>query len=119
MWHGRVAIDVGASTGGFTDCLLQHGAKFVYAVDVGHGQLAWKIRQDPRVCVIEGTNIRTIDVNRFELPRSKLAWLMSRLSLSKKSYRLSPKLLILRGMCLPWSSHNLRRDGNTLAKAVS
>ena len=62
----RVAIDVGASTGGFTDCLLQHGAKFVYAVDVGHGQLAWKIRQDPRVCVIEGTNIRTIDVNRFE-----------------------------------------------------
>ena len=64
--RGRVAIDVGASTGGFTDCLLQHGAKFVYAVDVGHGQLAWKIRQDPRVCVIEGTNIRTIDVNRFE-----------------------------------------------------
>ncbi|MYE90596.1 TlyA family RNA methyltransferase [Candidatus Poribacteria bacterium] len=61
-----VAIDVGASTGGFTDCLLQHGAKFVYAVDVGHGQLAWKIRQDLRVCVIEGTNIRTIDVNRFE-----------------------------------------------------
>ena len=66
--RGRVAIDVGASTGGFTDCLLQHGAKFVYAVDVGHGQLAWKIRQDPRVCVIEGTNIRTIDVNRFESP---------------------------------------------------
>ncbi len=66
--RGRIAIDVGASTGGFTDCLLQHGAKFVYAVDVGHGQLAWKIRQDPRVCVIEGTNIRTIDVNRFEVP---------------------------------------------------
>ena len=64
----RVAIDVGASTGGFTDCLLQHGAGFVYAVDVGHGQLAWKIRQDPRVCVIEGTNIRTIDINRFEPP---------------------------------------------------
>ena len=64
--RGKVAIDVGASTGGFTDCLLQHGAKFVYAVDVGHGQLAWKIRQDPRVCVIEGTNIRTIDMNRFE-----------------------------------------------------
>ena len=63
-----VAIDVGASTGGFTDCLLQHGAKFVYAVDVGHGQRAWKIRQDSRVCVIEGTNIRTIDVNRFESP---------------------------------------------------
>ena len=66
--RGSIAIDVGASTGGFTDCLLQHDAKFVYAVDVGHGQLAWKIRQDPRVCVIEGTNIRTIDVNRFESP---------------------------------------------------
>jgi 23S rRNA (cytidine1920-2'-O)/16S rRNA (cytidine1409-2'-O)-methyltransferase len=64
--RNSIAIDVGASTGGFTDCLLQHGAKFVYAVDVGHGQLAWKLRQDPRVCVIEGTNIRTIDVNRFE-----------------------------------------------------
>ena len=63
-----VAVDVGASTGGFTDCLLQYGARFVYAVDVGHGQLAWKIRQDPRVCVIEGTNIRTIDVNRLGLP---------------------------------------------------
>ena len=66
--RSRVAIDVGASTGGFTDCLLQRGAKFVYAVDVGHGQLAWKLRQDPRVCVIEGTNIRLIDMNRFELP---------------------------------------------------
>ena len=66
--RNSVAVDVGASTGGFTDCLLQHGARFVYAVDVGHGQLAWKIRQDPRVCVIEGTNIRTIDVNRLGLP---------------------------------------------------
>ncbi len=66
--RGSIAIDVGASTGGFTDCLLQHGVKFVYAVDVGHGQLAWKLRQNPRVCVIEGTNIRTIDVNRFEPP---------------------------------------------------
>ncbi len=51
-------LDVGASTGGFTDCLLQHGAKRVYAVDVGYGQLAWKIRQDPRVIVIERSNVR-------------------------------------------------------------
>jgi 23S rRNA (cytidine1920-2'-O)/16S rRNA (cytidine1409-2'-O)-methyltransferase len=51
-------LDVGASTGGFTDCLLQHGAKCVYAVDVGYGQLAWKIRQDRRVIVIERTNVR-------------------------------------------------------------
>jgi 23S rRNA (cytidine1920-2'-O)/16S rRNA (cytidine1409-2'-O)-methyltransferase len=56
----RVAIDVGASTGGFTDCLLQHGAARVYAVDVGYGQLAWRLRQDPRVCVMERTNIRNL-----------------------------------------------------------
>jgi 23S rRNA (cytidine1920-2'-O)/16S rRNA (cytidine1409-2'-O)-methyltransferase len=55
---GRIAIDVGASTGGFTDCLLQHGAALVYAVDVGYGQLAWKLRQDPRVVNMERTNIR-------------------------------------------------------------
>ncbi|OIP90954.1 MAG: TlyA family rRNA (cytidine-2'-O)-methyltransferase [Syntrophobacteraceae bacterium CG2_30_61_12] len=53
-----VAMDVGASTGGFTDCLLQRGARRVYAVDVGYGQLAWKLRQDPRVIVIERRNIR-------------------------------------------------------------
>jgi len=58
---GRTAIDVGASTGGFTDCLLQHGCRKVYAVDVGYGQLAWKLRQDPRVISIERTNIREIN----------------------------------------------------------
>lgn len=56
--NGKVCLDVGASTGGFTDCLLQHGASRVYAVDVGYGQLAWKLRQDLRVVVIERTNIR-------------------------------------------------------------
>ena len=53
-----VALDVGASTGGFTDCLLQEGARKVYAVDVGYGQLAWKLRSDPRVILFERTNIR-------------------------------------------------------------
>jgi 23S rRNA (cytidine1920-2'-O)/16S rRNA (cytidine1409-2'-O)-methyltransferase len=62
----RIALDVGASTGGFTDVLLQRGAARVYAVDVGHGQLAWKLRQDPRVTVLERTNIR--DVTRREVP---------------------------------------------------
>ena len=56
--QNRVALDVGASTGGFTDCLLQYGAKFIYAVDVGYGQLAWKLRTHPQVQPIEKTNIR-------------------------------------------------------------
>jgi len=55
---GQICMDVGASTGGFTDCLLQQNAKHVYAVDVGYGQLAWKLRQDSRVTVLEKTNIR-------------------------------------------------------------
>ncbi len=59
--HGKTALDVGASTGGFTDCLLRHGAGKVYAVDVGYGQIAWKLRQDPRVIIIERVNIRHID----------------------------------------------------------
>ncbi len=55
---GKVALDIGASTGGFTDCLLQRGATKVYALDVGHGQLAWKLRNDPRVIVYEKMNAR-------------------------------------------------------------
>lgn len=58
---GRVFLDVGASTGGFTDCLLQRGAAKVYAVDVGYGQLAWKLRCDKRVVLIERSNIRYLD----------------------------------------------------------
>jgi 23S rRNA (cytidine1920-2'-O)/16S rRNA (cytidine1409-2'-O)-methyltransferase len=58
--EGLVCADVGASTGGFTDCLLQRGAARVYAIDVGYGQLAWKLRQDPRVVVMERTNARKL-----------------------------------------------------------
>lgn len=57
---GKVAMDVGASTGGFTDCMLQNGAVKVYSVDVGHGQLAWKLRNDERVVCMEKTNIRYV-----------------------------------------------------------
>ncbi len=63
---GAVAIDLGASTGGFTDCLLQHGAAKVFAVDVGRGQLAWKLRQDPRVVVMEKTNARFLRPEDFQ-----------------------------------------------------
>ena len=65
---GQTAIDLGASTGGFTDCLLQRGAAKVYAVDVGHGQLAWKLRRDPRVVVMEKTNARHLTPANFPQP---------------------------------------------------
>jgi 23S rRNA (cytidine1920-2'-O)/16S rRNA (cytidine1409-2'-O)-methyltransferase len=60
--NGVVALDIGASTGGFTDLLLRRGAMRVYAIDVGYGQLAWSLRQDPRVVVLERQNARTIDL---------------------------------------------------------
>jgi len=65
---GLRALDVGASTGGFTDCLLQRGAVQVYAIDVGQGQLAWKLRQDPRVVVLEKTNARELRASSFPQP---------------------------------------------------
>ncbi len=65
---GRIALDIGASTGGFTDVLLARGARLVYAVDVGHGQLAWKLRQDPRVVVRERVNARVL--TREQVPEA-------------------------------------------------
>jgi len=80
---GKVALDVGASTGGFTDCLLQHGAKKVYAVDVGYGQMAWKIRQDPRVVTIERVNIRAIEPSLVPEPIDMAVIDVSFISLEK------------------------------------
>ena len=64
--QGKTAVDIGSSTGGFTDCLLQRGAAKLFAVDVGHGQLAWKLRNDPRVTVMEKVNARFL--SREDIP---------------------------------------------------
>ena len=63
---GLIAVDVGSSTGGFTDCLLQAGVAKVFAIDVGYGQLAWKLQQDPRVVSMERTNIRTVTPDQLD-----------------------------------------------------
>ncbi|HKM39715.1 MAG TPA: TlyA family RNA methyltransferase [bacterium] len=80
---GKIVLDVGASTGGFTDCALQHGSRKVYAVDVGYGQLAWKLRQDPRVVVLERTNIRYLAEDQL-IPKPEIACIdVSFISLQK------------------------------------
>jgi 23S rRNA (cytidine1920-2'-O)/16S rRNA (cytidine1409-2'-O)-methyltransferase len=71
--EGKVVIDIGASTGGFTDCALQNGAKLVYAVDVGYGQLAWKLRQDPRVITMERTNFRHLKSEDLKADKPSVA----------------------------------------------
>lgn len=81
--EGRVVLDVGAATGGFTDCLLQRGARLVYAVDVGYGQLAWKLRRDPRVVVKERTNIRYLQAGELPLPPTLAVIDVSFISLDK------------------------------------
>jgi len=78
-----IAIDVGASTGGFTDCLLQRGAAKVYAVDVGYGQLAWKLRQDERVVVIERQNARYLTSDHVPEPCNLVVMDASFISLAK------------------------------------
>lgn len=81
--EGRVCMDVGASTGGFTDCMLQNGAVKVYAVDVGHGQLAWKLRNDERVVCMEKTNIRYVTRDQIEEPVEFASIDVSFISLTK------------------------------------
>lgn len=66
--NGKICMDIGASTGGFTDCMLQNGAEKVYSVDVGYGQLAWKLRTDERVINMEKTNIRNVTLNMLDEP---------------------------------------------------
>ena len=81
--EGRVCMDVGASTGGFTDCMLQNGAVKVYSVDVGHGQLDWKLRNDPRVVCMEKTNIRYVTPEQIKEPAAFVSIDVSFISLTK------------------------------------
>lgn len=80
---GKVCMDVGSSTGGFTDCMLQNGAVKVYAVDVGHGQLDWKLRNDERVVCMEKTNIRYVTPDQIEEPPAFVSIDVSFISLTK------------------------------------
>ncbi|MEI8314205.1 MAG: TlyA family RNA methyltransferase [Verrucomicrobiota bacterium] len=80
---GKLCVDIGASTGGFTDCLLQHGARHVHAVDVGKGQLAWKLRQDARVTVHDGVNARNILPTQIGEPADLVTIDASFISLTK------------------------------------
>ncbi len=97
---GTVALDAGASTGGFTDCLLQHGVKRVYAVDVGYGQLHWKLRQDPRVMVMERINLRTAPADLLPEPVDIVVIDCSFISLKR---------------ILPPCLHYLRPEGSIIA----
>lgn len=81
--HNKVCMDVGSSTGGFTDCMLQNGAKKVYSVDVGHGQLDWKLRNDDRVVCMEKTNIRYVTQEDIEEQPSFVSIDVSFISLTK------------------------------------
>ena len=94
---GWIVADVGASTGGFTDCLLQRGAAKVYAIDVGYGQLAWKLRQDPRVVVMERTNARYLEKlpELVDLVTIDVSFISLRLILPKV-----PKWLVPRGQVI-------------------
>jgi 23S rRNA (cytidine1920-2'-O)/16S rRNA (cytidine1409-2'-O)-methyltransferase len=94
--HDLTAIDLGASTGGFTDCLLQNGAALVYAVDVGRGQLAWKLRQDSRVVVMEKTNARSLTPRHFPKPFSGADLVVADCSFISLKMILPPAIALLR-----------------------
>ena len=81
--ENKVCMDIGASTGGFTDCMLQNGAKKVYSVDVGYGQFAWKLRQDERVVCMEKTNIRYVTLDQIGEPLDFASVDVSFISLTK------------------------------------
>lgn len=81
--ENKICMDVGASTGGFTDCMLQNGAKRVYSIDVGYGQFAWKLRNDSRVCCLEKTNVRYITKEQIDMEADFTSIDVSFISLTK------------------------------------
>lgn len=97
--EGAVCLDLGASTGGFTDCLLQYGAKRVYSVDVGKGQLDWKLQQDSRVIIRDGCNVRYLSPGDFDEPldlvTGDLSFISLRLVLPVLKQLRVPRLLLL------------------------
>ena len=94
--RGQTAIDLGSSTGGFTDCLLQHGAAKVFSVDVGQGQLAWKLRHDLRVVVMERTNARELTPARFPQPFTLADWIVIDCSFISLRKILPPAIALLK-----------------------
>ncbi len=98
--HGVTAMDAGASTGGFTDCMLQHGAEKVYAVDVGYGQLAWSLRTDPRVLSMERCNVRHLTTDLIPEPLDFVSMDLSFISLT---------------LVLPAVMRLLKEDGSIVA----
>ena len=115
--EGTTTIDIGASTGGFTDVMLQNGAELVYAVDVGTNQLAWKLRQDPRVVSMEQFNFRYAEKTDFEKEPSFASIDVSFISLSLILPALHRVYLIKVRLWL-WLSPSLRQDVSRLGKMV-
>jgi 23S rRNA (cytidine1920-2'-O)/16S rRNA (cytidine1409-2'-O)-methyltransferase len=113
-----VAVDVGASTGGFTDCLLQRGARRVYCIDVGHGQLDWKLVSDARVVVIDRTNIRLMPPQRIPERCGFAVVDVSFISL-RLVLPLLPPCSLPALLWSPWSSRNSRWAGPRWARAAS
>lgn len=115
--NGKVCMDIGASTGGFTDCMLQNGATKVYAVDVGYGQLAWSLRTDERVVNMERTNIRNITLEDLAEPIEFLVWmsLLFHCITFSRWHRPSPHRM---PWAFVWLSLSLRQAAKKWAKTV-
>ena len=116
---GRRALDVGASTGGFTDCLLQRGAAHVIAVDVGYGELDWRLRSDPRVTVLERTNARALDAGELPVRAGPDRRSTSRSSRSRRSCRPCSPARPPRTTASRWSSRSSRSAASGSARAAS